>query len=251
MLEDALLAFAETVGVGLQAEPPLAQGGGESAMIDRKTFWISRCAFVGMPCWRRAAWRVSLLADWTHLPRYGEGGVALSPASSVWLLVSPGVVVLSMILLTMQAGMADASDEALRPWKKWSGSYLVAISAIMTLLQAFIIAGSLGLLAPMAPVLFLRGMFIVSGLLLAVMSNGLPEHPGSPSVSRSAAIEPDQGAKSLRVRGWLGCPVRAGRDRHRAAAARHDAARRRSRGACRRGGVGALPLRRHKHNQTQ
>jgi hypothetical protein len=171
-------------------------------MIDRKAFWISSAFVAAMLA--GALWRVTQLADWTQLPRHGASSAPLWLTSSAWLLVAPGSVAIFMLSLTMQAGMVDASDEALRPWKKWGGSYLVAISAIMTLLQAFIIAGSLGLLAPIAPVLFLRGMFIVSGLLLAVMSNGVPKLPWLPSRFTPVAADPDQGARSLRVQGWLG-----------------------------------------------
>jgi hypothetical protein len=169
-------------------------------MIDRKAFWISGTLVVAMLA--AALWRVTQLADWTQLPHRGVAPLWLT--SSAWLLVAPGTVVISMLSLTMQAGMFDASEEVLRPWKKWGGSYLVAISVIMTLLQAFIIAGSLRLLTPIAPMLFLRGMFVVSGLLLAVMSNGLPKLPWLPSRFAPAATDPDTGAKSLRVRGWLG-----------------------------------------------
>jgi hypothetical protein len=171
-------------------------------MIDRKAFWISSAFVAAMLA--AALWRVTQLADWTQWPHRGAGNAPLWLTSSAWLLIAPGVVVIIAIMLKMQARMFEASDEALRPWKRWGGSYLVAISVIMALLQAFIITGSLGLLTPIAPVMFLRGMFVVSGLLLVVMSNGLPKLPWLPSRFALADADADQGAKSLRVRGWLG-----------------------------------------------
>jgi hypothetical protein len=169
-------------------------------MIDRKAFWISGALVAAMLA--AALWRVTQLADWTQWPHHGSAPLWLT--STAWLLVAPGEVVLSMILLATRMRKVDAPDKTLQPWRKWGGSYLVAISVIMTLLQAFIIAGSLRLLAPIAPVLFLRGMFIVSGLLLAVMSNGLPKLPWLPSRFALTEIGPDKGAKLLRFRGQMG-----------------------------------------------
>jgi hypothetical protein len=172
-------------------------------MIDRKAFWISGTLVVAMLA--AALWRVTQLADWTQLPRHGASSAPLWHTSSAWLLVAPGAIVVAGIaLLTMRMGMVDASDEALRPWKKWGGSYLIAYSAIMASLQAFIIAGTLGLLGPISPVLFFRGIIVVFGLLLIVTSNGLPKLPWLPSRFALVDIDPDKGAKSLRFRGWLG-----------------------------------------------
>jgi hypothetical protein len=211
-------------------------------MINRKAFWISGVLVALMLA--AALWRVTQLADWTQLPHRGASGAPLWLTSSAWLLVAPGaIVVASIALLTMRMGMVDAPGETLRPWKKWGGSYLIAYSAIMASLQAFIIAGTLGLLGPISPVLFFRGIIVVFGLLLIVTSNGLSKLPWLPSRFALVDIDADKGAKSLRFPGVAGCVVRAGRHRYRATAAGHDATRHCLRGDRGRGGVGALPLR--------
>lgn len=171
-------------------------------MIERKVFWIAWVFVVVMLA--AAAWRVSLLPDWTHLPRYDLNGVALSPTSSAVLLAMPGAVLFIMARLTWRARTAWAPVESLRPWKKWASVVLVPVSMILTLLQAFIIVRSLGLLSAMNMAPFTRGVFVVLGLMAMVINNALPKLPWLRSRIAFLNLDPDKGAKFLRLRAWLG-----------------------------------------------
>ena len=173
-------------------------------MIDRTSFRIA--GFLVAAMLAAAAWRVSLLPDWTEL--YVRPGAPRWLTSSAWLLSSPAIVAFMMAWLAWPMRRSEAPDEVTRPWNEWAGFYLVVYGAIMALLQAFVIANSLHLLTPANPahfaVLFVRGMFIVAGLLLMAMSNGLPKLPWLPSRYALVAIDPDRGARLLRLRGQLG-----------------------------------------------
>jgi hypothetical protein len=167
-------------------------------MIDRKAFWIALAFVVAMLA--AAAWRVSLLPDWTHLPRYGVNGVAMSPISSAILFMPPGVVLFIMARLTWRARTARNPGESLQPWKKYGSVLLVLISVIVTLAQTFIITRSLGLLLTMSP----RVLMVIMGLLSMAISNALPKLPWLQSRIAFLDLGPDKGAKFLRLQGWLG-----------------------------------------------
>jgi hypothetical protein len=171
-------------------------------MIERKAFWIAWALVIAMLA--AAAWRVSLLPDWTHLPRYDSNGVAISPTSSAVLLTMPGGVLFIMARLAWRARTARAPVESLRPWKKWASIVLVPISVILTLMQAFTIARSLGLLSTMNIAQFTRGIFVVLGLVAMVINNALPKLPWLRSRVAFLNLDPDKGAKFLRLRAWLG-----------------------------------------------
>lgn len=167
-------------------------------MINRKAFWIALALVAAMLA--AAVWRISLLPDWTHLPRYGVNGVAMSPVSSAILFVAPGVVLFFMARLTWRARTARNPGESLQPWKKYGSVFLVLISVIVTLAQTFIITRSLGLLLTMNP----RVLLVIMGLLSMAISNALPKLPWLHSRIAFLDLDPDKGARFLRYKGWLG-----------------------------------------------
>ena len=174
-------------------------------MIDRKTFWTAM-AFVALML-AAAVWRMSLLPDWTQLPRQDLQGAALPPVNSVWLLVSPGAVLFVMATLAWRTRTARNAGDALRPWAKWVDFFLVPYSLILALMQAFIIARSLGLLTGMNVELFVRGGFVALGVLTMVMNNALPKLPWLGSRIAILDMDPDRGARLTRLRAWLGFSI--------------------------------------------
>ena len=170
-------------------------------MIDRSTFRTVMALVAIMLA--AAAWRVSMLSDWTRLPRYGADGVALPPGNSAALLISPGLIVFFLIVMAVGRRMSTASDRDRAPWRKWARLNLIGFVAICAAQQAYIIARSLGLMTALSPALYARTLFVVSGLLLLVIGNVMPKLPWLGSRIWFFNLDRDQGAQLQRLRGWL------------------------------------------------
>ncbi|MGN6516463.1 MAG: hypothetical protein ACTHLR_11565 [Rhizomicrobium sp.] len=143
-------------------------------MIDRRALLISVALLALML--GAAAWRVALLPDWTHFPYYLPDRT-LVERNTLWLLVAPTCVAIVAGIFARNARRAVASPRAAGPWTRWGNTLLIVYSAICTLLQAFILARSLGLAPAIDPTAVGRiGLVLLAGLLV-VSANVMPKLP--------------------------------------------------------------------------
>jgi hypothetical protein len=164
-------------------------------MIDRKALWICIAVFVATT--GAAIWQVSLLPDWRHMPLGGPGshdtvsGLVLfaTPASLLLFLLSPFIQWLAL------------PKESLPSLRRWSGKWIVSMSVVMALLQAFVLTRSLGIVSP-SGLGMARGGSVIIGVMFMVMGNITPKMPVPP---RRNSIELDSwdASRMLRFGGKL------------------------------------------------
>jgi hypothetical protein len=141
-------------------------------MIDRRTFRITGLIFLAMIA--ATVWRLSLLPDWQHVPvgRQGDhhtiNGLILfagAPASLLIMMVLPFIPRLLM---------SDPEQISLQSWRRWNGRLIVSYAVIIALLQAFVLARSLGFLSLSAPATA-RFALIWIGIMVMWIGNAAPK----------------------------------------------------------------------------
>ena len=142
-------------------------------MIDRKALWIYIAVFLAMT--GASIWQLSLLPDWRHMPLGGPhshntvSGLILfaAPASLLLFMVSPFIQWLAL------------PKEALPSLRRWSGKWIVSISVLMALSQAFGLMCSLGIVSP-SGLATARGGSVMIGIMFMILGNIAPKTPVPP-----------------------------------------------------------------------
>ena len=168
-------------------------------MIDRKALWIAAMIFLAMIA--ATVWRLSLLPDWTHFPLNGPGDPR--NRDSFWLFVSPACLLFVAACLFARKWFATGPEENVQPWRKWSGMMLLPYTVIIALMQAFVIARSLGFAAGLDRIMVVHGMLVLMGILLMVLGNATPKLPWLAVRFRPMQLDPWQWNRQLRFMGRL------------------------------------------------
>jgi hypothetical protein len=164
-------------------------------MIDRKALWISLLVLFAMIA--ADFWRLSLLAHW-RLPVGGPG--SHNTVSGLVLFASPASLLLLLMTLPFIQWLASPK-ETLPSWRRWSGKWIVSWSILMTLMQAFVLARSLGLIS-LSGVSLARAVLVWIGIVLMMAGNAAPKAPSLPQ-RNSFELDPWQKSRLLRFAGKL------------------------------------------------
>lgn len=166
-------------------------------MIDRKALWISLflvCAMIAA-----ILWRLSLLPDWHHVPADGPGGSRTIPVFMIF--AGPLAVLFSVAVLYVRKWLRSGPEEAMQHWRRSNGLILMFNAVMMALMQAFILARSLGALQSVDRLAVSHAAFLVSGIFLMVAGNALPKAPWLSM--RFRPLDPWQWNRHLRFGGKL------------------------------------------------
>jgi hypothetical protein len=164
-------------------------------MIDRKALWIFIAAFLAMT--GASIWQLSLLPDWRHMPLGGPhshnivSGLLLftAPASLLSLMVAPFIQWLA------------APKETLPSWRHWSGKWIVSWSVFLALIQAFVLAHSLGLVS-LSNLGTARGGSVMIGIVFMMVGNFAPKVPSLPQ-GKSSPLDLWRVSRMFRFAGKL------------------------------------------------
>jgi hypothetical protein len=159
-------------------------------MIDRKALWIFIAVILAMT--GATMWQLSLLPDWRHMPLGGPGshntvnGLVLfaAPVSLLLFMVSPFIQWLAL------------PKETLPSLRRWGGKWIVSMSVLMALLQAFILMRSRGLVSP-SNLDVARGGSMMIGIMFIIIGNITPKMPVPPQRN---SLQPDPWMVSRRLR---------------------------------------------------
>ena len=164
-------------------------------MIDRKALWIFIAAFVATT--GAAIWQLSLLPDWGQMPLSGPGG--RNTVSGLVLFATPASLLLFMVSPFIQ--WLALPKEALPSLRRWSGKWIVSMSVLMALMQAFVLTRSLGLVSP-SGLGMARGGSVMIGIMFMIMGNITPKTP-VPSQRNSFELDSWNASRMLRFGGKL------------------------------------------------
>jgi hypothetical protein len=142
-------------------------------MIDRKALWIFIAIFLAMT--GASVWQLSLLPDWRHIPLGGPG--SHNTVSGLILFAAPASLLLFMVSPFMQ--WLALPKESLPSLRRWSGKWIVSTSVFVALLQAFVLARSLGLVSP-SNLGVARGGSVMIGVMFLIFGNIAPKVPVPP-----------------------------------------------------------------------
>lgn len=165
-------------------------------MIDRKAYWISGALVAAMLT--ATIWRIVLLPDWTQIPFFGAGRVAV-----LMLFCAPFCVIFVVGQLAFRGWISKGSKDVKQSWVRWGSSTLIVYSVICAALQFVILARSLGIAKTLDEVTVVRTGFVLLGALLVVMGNQLPKLPWLETRIKILRLDAAQGATVLRYRGWI------------------------------------------------
>jgi hypothetical protein len=165
-------------------------------MIDRKAYWISGVLVVAMLT--ATIWRIALLPDWTQIPSFGSGRIAV-----LLLFCAPLCVIYVVGQLAFTGWISKGSKDVKQSWMRWGSSSLIAYSLICTALQFVVLARSLGMAKTLNPETIVRTVFVLVGALLVVMGNQIPKLPWLEARIGILRLDSTQGAKCLRFGGWV------------------------------------------------
>jgi hypothetical protein len=168
-------------------------------MIDRKALWISLLVVFAMIA--ADFWRLSLLPDWHYMAVTGPADS--HTVNGFMLLVGPAGLLLFMAVLFARKWFASGPEENVRPWRKWSGLMLLSWTAIVALMQAFIIARSLGFVGGLDRLTVAHGFNALMGILIMVLGNMMPKLPWLTMRFRPLQLDPWQWNRQLRFMGRL------------------------------------------------
>jgi hypothetical protein len=164
-------------------------------MIDRKALRISLLVLFAMIA--ADFWRLSLLADWRHIPAEGPGNSHTIP---VLILFVPALALLFTIgWLFLSSRLRSGREEALQPWRRWYGLTLLFNTAMTALAQAFNLARSLGALQYINRLTLMHVIFVVTGIFMILIGNMLPKMPWL--LMRFRPLDPWQWNRHLRFGG--------------------------------------------------
>jgi len=164
-------------------------------MIDRKALWIFIALFLATT--GAAIWQLSLLPDWRHMPLGGPG----SHNSVSGLVVFATPVSLLLFMLSPFIQWLALPKESLPSLRRWSGKWIVSTSVVMAVLQAFVLARSLGVVSP-SGLGIARGGSVMIGIMFMIMGNISPKMP-VPPLRSSFEIDSWDASRMLRFGGKL------------------------------------------------
>ena len=159
-------------------------------MIDRKALWIYIAVILAMT--GATIWQLSLLPDWRHMPLGGPG--SHNTVSGLVLFAAPVSLLLFMVSPFIQWLLLPR--ETLPSLRRWSGKWIVSMSVLMALLQAFVLARSLGMVSP-SGLGTARGGSVMIGIMFIIIGNITPKMPVPPQRN---SFQPDPWTVSRRLR---------------------------------------------------
>jgi hypothetical protein len=159
-------------------------------MIDRKALWIYIAVILAMT--GATIWQLSLLPDWRHMPLGGPG--SHNTVSGLVLFAAPVSLLLFMVSPFIQ--WLSLPRETLPSLRRWSGKWIVSMSVLMALLQAFVLARSLGMVSP-SGLGTARGGSVMIGIMFIIIGNIAPKMPVPPQRN---SFQPDPWTVSRRLR---------------------------------------------------
>jgi hypothetical protein len=138
-------------------------------MIDRKTLWISVPILLALIA--SALWQLSTVHDWQHTP--SGSGLALF---AVWFAAPVSLLIMMAVAFLTKWLEPKETQQASR---RWIEKRIVGWSLFFALMQAFVLAASLG---HVSLSLMPRVALALAGILLMVTCNTLPKAPSSASL---------------------------------------------------------------------
>ncbi len=168
-------------------------------MIDRKALQFLILLCLAMTA--AAIWRFSLLPDWTRMPVVTPAGPR---TRSGLFLFAPPLAMLFMIAVTCAKNwLVSGPQEALAARHRWSRPMLVWSGVIMALMQAFMIARSLGHDLGLNPQAITRMVMVMAGILVIMHGNIIPKLPRLSKRIAMFNLDPWQSARSMRFSGRM------------------------------------------------
>jgi len=168
-------------------------------MIDRKALWVTGLMIIAMTT--AALWRVSLLADRSHMTLSGPAQTVTVPTLA--LFISPLCLLFVVAVLIAQKWFVSGPEEAMRPWHRWGRLMLVSYGVILALMQANILGRSFGVGVPLSRPQIARIGFVVTGGLIVVLGNALPKLPWLSARLSFWRLDPWQWARHRRFMGKI------------------------------------------------
>jgi hypothetical protein len=167
-------------------------------MIDRRALWISIALIVAMVA--GTVWRLSLLPDWHIMPIDGPNGT--HRINSLMIFSQPFALTLATVSLYGRKWLLSGSEEAEAPWRRWGTRFLVVFGVLVGLMQAFLLAGSLGYLT-MDGKIFAQATMAATGILMMAAGNTFPKLPWMSMRLRAFRLDPWQQNRHLRFVGKM------------------------------------------------
>lgn len=174
-------------------------------MIDRRILLIAgsfMTVMLGL-----ALWRVSLLSDWTMLPRFDSNGAAQAPVPVRKLFMLPGALILMLLLQAAQRLRSRASEEKLKVWRDRNVFITVAMGFMLLMLEVQVLLRSFPASSFFLPADAMRFFLVVWGLLMIAISNGSPKLPWVQTLFVIPKLDDAAGARYLRIMGYVGVAV--------------------------------------------
>lgn len=166
-------------------------------MIDRRALWICLLAVAAM--FAADFWRLSLLPDWHHVPAEGPGNARTMPVFAIFF--GPTVLLFSLGLVFARRWLRSGTPEAVRHWRRSNGLVALSNAGMMSLLQGFMLARSLGLLQSIDRLAVARTCLVIAGLVFIAAGNTLPKAPWLKA--RFGALDSWQWNRHLRFSGRM------------------------------------------------
>jgi hypothetical protein len=160
-------------------------------MIDRKAlriFGISLFAMIAA-----TLLRLSLYPDWRQIPAGSHNTV-----SGLFLFVPAGNLLFMMTVPFYH--WLTSSKETLPARRRWSGQWIVSWSVFAVLMQAFVLARSLGLVSP-SGIETARGGLVLIGIILMMTGNAIPKTPLPSHHNSTLELDLWQQSRMLRFTG--------------------------------------------------
>ena len=166
-------------------------------MIGRKALWISLLVLLTMIA--ADVWRLSLLADWHHVPVEGPANRHTIPA--VMLFIPPLALLFTMGLIFTRKWLRSGPADAVQSWGRWYGQMLLFNTAAGACAQTFELARSLGDLRSVNPLTFVHLYLVATGVFMILIGNMLPKMPWL--LARFRPLDPWQWKRHLRFGGRI------------------------------------------------
>jgi len=168
-------------------------------MIDRKALWISLLLVFAMIA--ADFWRLSLLPDWRHMPVNGPGDS--HTINGLFVFRVPLILLFMMFFFFARKWFVSGPEESVEPWRRWGGLMVVFNAVMMALLQAFVLARSLGALQSIDRLTLSHVVFVAAGVFMMVFGNALPKMPWLSARFRPFQLDHWQWNQHLRFGGKL------------------------------------------------